>query len=103
MVENQLGHLKHGDLIPPVKHLLQLVVGVDPGLVRGILEAIGTYVVPKLPGDFSARDRVIADHCGQLLVRLHRLHECRTRFAFGLGAFSHNSFDGKLSQCERQL
>ena len=90
VIEHELGHLKHCDLLAPVKDLLQLVIRINLGFVRGILEVVTADVIPEFAGDFGPRDGFVADDRGELFVRLHRLHErCAwLPFTFGL-SFSH--------------
>ena len=92
VIEHELGHFKHGDLVAAVKDLLQLLIRIDPGLVRGILEVVAANVIPELAGDFGPRDGFISDDRRELFIRLHRLHErCAwLPFTFGL-SFSHIS------------
>ena len=99
VIEHELGHLKHRDLIAPIEHLLQLVIRVDLGLVRGILEVVTADLIPEFAGDFGPRNGFIADDCREFIVRLHRLHERRTwlPFTFGL-SFSHVSVYARRPQ-----
>ena len=90
VIEHELGHLKHRDLVASIEHLLQLVIRIDLGLVRGILEVVTADVIPEFTGDFGPRDGFVADDCRELFIRLHGFHESCTwlPFTFAL-SFSH--------------
>lgn len=89
MIENQLGHFKHGDLFASVENFLQLRISIDPCFVRRILKTVRPDVVPKFAGDLRSGNSFVADDCRQFFVRLHGLHESRAGFPFALGSFSH--------------
>ena len=48
MPGNQLGHLKHADLLLAVEHGLQIFVGIDEGPFFGILQPVLADVGPEL-------------------------------------------------------
>src|SRR3712207_6485269 len=106
MLAHQLRELKHGDLLFPSKHRLQLGVRIDQTLIPAVLQAIGFDVVPKFFGDLGARYRLFADDGGQLRTRPYGLHQPlipRTPpTSLGLlarGLLGCRSFRGTLSRC----
>ena len=72
---DKLGHLEHTDLALAVKYRLEIVVRVNLRSLFLILKAVLLDVIPKLLGQFRARERLGADNSGELIIRLHRPHE----------------------------
>jgi len=62
MSGNQLGHLKHADLLFAVENCLQCVVRIDEGFLLGVLKLVLLDVFPKLLGKLSTRKRFRADN-----------------------------------------
>lgn len=87
---DELGHLKHADLGFAIEHGFEGGVGVDEGLLGGILKLVLLDVVPEFLGEFATGDRGRSDDGGQNFVRLHWLHEGCVWFACsGFISFGH--------------
>ena len=75
MLEDQFGHLKHGNLGLSSEQNLEVRVGVDVALLVLVLEAMFLDVGPDLLHHFGARHGTAANNCGQDGVWLHGLHK----------------------------
>ena len=82
MFGDELRHLEHTDGRFSVKNLLQIFVGVDISLVRGVLETVLFNILPQLLYDLGAGHGPLADDGGQVRTDLHRLHERRICHTF---------------------
>lgn len=89
---DQLGHIKHGNLLFATENLLQIIVSIDHSTLFGVLKIMFLYVLPKLLGNFSSWLGFAANYSGEFRTRLHWLHECRvrctTRLFLGRSLFS---------------
>lgn len=75
MLGDQLGHLKHGNGALAAKNGLKVVIGIDVALVGGVLEAMLFNILPKLFNYLRARHWARANHGGELIAHLERLHK----------------------------
>src|SRR5208282_3349311 len=92
MPRNQLGHLKHADLLLAVEHGLQVTIGVDERFFLRILQPILADVSPKLFRQLGPRKRFVANNFGERLIRRDRFHErCVGRSLCLFRCFSHAS------------
>jgi hypothetical protein len=66
MPRDQLGHLKHADLLLAVEHGLQVLIGVDERFLLRILQAVLADVSPKLFRQLGPWKRFVADNFGEL-------------------------------------
>src|ERR1035438_5146906 len=90
MPGDQLGHLKHADLLLAVEHGFQRLVSVDEGLLFCILQPILADVSPKLFRQLRPWKGFVANYFGEGLVRRDRFHECCIRCSFRFfWCFSH--------------
>ena len=79
MLGDQLGHLKHADLLLAIEHRLQILVRIDEGLLFWILQSILADIGPKLFRQLGSWKGLVADNFGELGVRRNRFHECCIR------------------------
>ena len=88
MAGNQLCHLEHADLLLAVEDGFQGLVGIDEGLLFGVLQLVLFDVGPELFGQLCAREGLVADNFGKLRVRGNWLHESRVGCSLCLFRFS---------------
>ena len=82
MPGDQLGHLKHADLLLAVEHGFQIFVGIDEGPLFCILQPILADVGPKLFRQLGPWKGFVANNFGERRVRRDRFHECCVRCSF---------------------
>ena len=80
---DKLSHLEHTDLALAVKYRLEILVRVNLRSLFLILKAVLLDVIPKLLGQFRARERLGADNIRELIIGLHRPHEGGVRLTLG--------------------
>src|SRR5687768_17562118 len=96
---HQAGHLEHRDLVA-LEDGTEVLVGVDHAAVLLVLQTLPLDVRPELLGDFRAGHRAAADHFGELVAGIHRLHERRIRLALrGLLGGLARRLSGGLLRC----
>jgi len=98
MPGHELGHFKHADLRLAVEHFLERIIGIDVSLVRCILKFVLLDVVPKLLGQFTARQWCGTDDGRKHFVRLHWFQESGVRLAgWRIRVCGHKRFVGRQS------
>ena len=65
MPGDQLGHLKHADLLLAVEHGLQIFVGIDEGPLFCILQPVLADVGPKLFRQLGPWKGFVANNFGE--------------------------------------
>ena len=61
-VRYEFSHLEHADSVFAIEDGSQFVVGLNEGLIFGILEAMSANVLPELLRYLRPRHRLIANH-----------------------------------------
>lgn len=103
VLRDELRHLEHRDLLLAAEDSLEGVIRVDVGPLLLVLEFVLLDVVPKLFGDFAARDGLGSDDRSQHLIGLNGFHQGGVRFAGGFFFCRHFVCSGEFSSADRRL
>jgi len=79
MLEDQLGHFKHGNAIFAIEDLLELVVGLDNSPIFRVLQIVAADIIPHFAGHFGSGNRVASDDRREFVIGLNRFHKSCSR------------------------
>jgi hypothetical protein len=97
---DQLGHFEHADLFLSVENSLKSGIGVDQGLLFGVLKFVRLDVVPKLLGELSPRQGLGTDNGSEHGIGLDGLHQGGIRFTGSFFGFRHGGASKRWDGCK---